>query len=171
MGWNHPAHSGLGLPSNRLCTSSSRNPKSGPDLPTSQGDTHTETLSHLLFQSAYLHKLHTSIFIYLQIITVYCTSYQKHTTFCFKKKKKKEVPKESPKIDIKVAFCWECMKIFNFCTIIFLSSGSIVLEHLLLCDYYRLSFKIDLFSYYSYDIYKSNPFLWSNVESFSVKTK
>lgn len=65
---------------------------------TPQDNAHAKTLSHLLSQNTYLHKLHKSIFIYLQTITVYCIHCQKHITFCFslkKRKEKKKVPKRN----------------------------------------------------------------------------
>lgn len=56
-----------------------------------QDSARNKTLSHLLSQNTYGQKLHKSVFIYLQTITVYHINCQKHITFCFSffKKKKK----------------------------------------------------------------------------------
>ena len=55
-----------------------------------QDSARTKTLSHLLSQNTYVQKLHKSVFIYLQTITVYHINCQKHITFCFSFFKKKK---------------------------------------------------------------------------------
>lgn len=51
--------------------------------PAAPQDNAHRTLEPSTLPDAYLHKLHKSIFIYLQTITVYCINCQKHVTFHF----------------------------------------------------------------------------------------
>lgn len=114
----------------------------------------------------YINCIHQYLFIYrpLQFIVLVTKS----THFALKKKK---VPKQSPKIDIKVAFSGNVWKMFSFRTIVFLSSGLIFWNTRYFVTINGCLLKSMPSDNTAMISYEPDSFLWSNAESFSVKIK